>query len=170
MCSDTIIQRDKIIYDSLFSIQGLSPVELYRTVENGFTCHFNNSEACSNISTHGWIFLIAYIVFSISALNFLSMCESAVFTVAAATVSLPLSGIWWSIYKMDVHGGKWHLTIYVNYYCYFLSSMCNWFLFSNKNNKIWCFLRKEFEFSNEKFQQVSSHGLLEWRENWSVHC
>lgn len=99
--------------------QGLSPVELYRTVENGFTCHFNNSEACSNISTHAWIFLIAYIVFSISALNFLSMCESAVFTVAAATVSLPLSGIWWSIYKMDVHGGKWHLTIYVNYYCYF---------------------------------------------------
>ncbi|XP_016909938.1 uncharacterized protein LOC107996417 [Apis cerana] len=85
--------------------RGLSPVELYRTVENGFTCHFNNSEACSNISTHGWIFLIAYIVFSISALNFLSMCESAVFTVAAATVSLPLSGIWWSIYKMDVHGG-----------------------------------------------------------------
>lgn len=85
--------------------RGLSPVELYHTVEHGFTCHFNNSEACSNISTHGWIFLIAYIVFSISALNFLSMCESAVFTVAAATVSLPLSGIWWSIYKMDVHGG-----------------------------------------------------------------
>lgn len=112
----------KIIYDSLFSIQGLSPVELYRTVEHGFTCHFNNSEACSNISIHGWIFLIAYIVFSISALNFLSMCESAVFTVAAATVSLPLSGIWWSIYKMDVHGGELATFNCVsNYCCYFFT-------------------------------------------------
>lgn len=30
------------------------------------------------------------------------MCESAVFSVAAVTVSLPLSGIWWSIYRMNV--------------------------------------------------------------------
>lgn len=81
-------------------------MELYRTVEHGLTCHFKSSESCSNISTHGWIFLTAYIVFSISVLNFLSMCESAVFTVATATVSLPLSGIWWSIYKMDVHGSE----------------------------------------------------------------
>nr|XP_012135690.1 PREDICTED: uncharacterized protein LOC100879956 [Megachile rotundata]XP_012135691.1 PREDICTED: uncharacterized protein LOC100879956 [Megachile rotundata]XP_012135692.1 PREDICTED: uncharacterized protein LOC100879956 [Megachile rotundata]XP_012135693.1 PREDICTED: uncharacterized protein LOC100879956 [Megachile rotundata]XP_012135694.1 PREDICTED: uncharacterized protein LOC100879956 [Megachile rotundata]XP_012135695.1 PREDICTED: uncharacterized protein LOC100879956 [Megachile rotundata]XP_01 len=87
--------------------RGLSPVELYRTVEHGLTCHFKNTESCSNISIHGWTFLTAYTIFSISVLNFLSMCESAVFTVAAATVSLPLSGIWWSIYKMDigVHGG-----------------------------------------------------------------
>ncbi|XP_076631780.1 uncharacterized protein LOC143346945 isoform X2 [Colletes latitarsis] len=87
--------------------RGLSPVELYRTVEHGLTCHFKNSESCSNIATHGWTFLIAYLVFSISVLNFLSMCESAVFTIATTTVSLPLSGIWWSIYKMDVgaHGG-----------------------------------------------------------------
>ncbi|XP_031830326.1 uncharacterized protein LOC116426027 isoform X2 [Nomia melanderi] len=87
--------------------RGLSPVELYQTLEHGLTCHFKNPESCSNIATHGWTFLIAYTVFSISALNFLSMNESAVFTVATATVSLPLSGIWWSIYKMDigVHGG-----------------------------------------------------------------
>lgn len=71
-------------------------------------CHFKNLDTCSNTATHGWTFLAAYIVFSISVLNFLSMCESAVFTVATATVSLPLSGIWWSIYKMDVspHGGE----------------------------------------------------------------
>ena len=91
--------------DSL-SVQGLSPVELYRTIEHGLTCHFKNTENCSNISTHGWIFLIAYSTFAISVLNFLSISESAVFTVAAATVSLPLSGIWWSIYKMDIHGGE----------------------------------------------------------------
>ncbi|CAK9818702.1 hypothetical protein ANTQUA_LOCUS9907 [Anthophora quadrimaculata] len=84
--------------------RGLSPVELYRTVEHGLTCHFKNIDNCSNISTHGWIFLISYIVFTISILNFLSMSESAVFTVAATTASLPLSGIWWSIYKMDIHG------------------------------------------------------------------
>lgn len=36
------------------------------------------------------------------------MCESAVFTVAAMSISMPLTGIWWSIYKMDVgkNGGK----------------------------------------------------------------
>lgn len=88
--------------------RGLSPVDLYRTVENGLTCHFKTTDSCSNVSTHGWTFLFAYIAFSISMLNFLSMCESAVFSVAAATVSLPLSGIWWSIYRMDVglHGGS----------------------------------------------------------------
>ena len=88
--------------------RGLSPADLYNTVEHGLTCHFKNTESCSNIGPHGWTFLAAYVIFSISVLSFLSMCESAVFTVAAATVSLPLSGIWWSIYKMDVgvHGGS----------------------------------------------------------------
>lgn len=88
-------------------------MELYKTLEHGLTCHFKNPESCSNIGTHGWTFLVAYTMFSIAALNFLSMNESAVFTVATATVSLPLSGIWWSIYKMDigVHGGKLVLAI-----------------------------------------------------------
>ncbi|XP_025261758.1 uncharacterized protein LOC105258715 isoform X1 [Camponotus floridanus] len=88
--------------------RGLSPVELYRTIEQGLTCHFKGGKMCSNVSSHGWTFLFAYIVFSISILNFLSLCESAVFSVATATVSLPLSGIWWSIYRMDVdlHGGS----------------------------------------------------------------
>ncbi|XP_032667239.1 uncharacterized protein LOC116842314 isoform X1 [Odontomachus brunneus] len=86
--------------------RGLSPVELYRTVEHGVVCHFKGGKLCSNVSSHGWTFLFAYVVFSISMLNFLSLCESAVFSVAVATVSLPLSGIWWSIYKMDIglHG------------------------------------------------------------------
>ncbi|XP_066600836.1 uncharacterized protein [Prorops nasuta] len=88
--------------------RGLSPVELYRTVEHGLVCHFKGSGACYNVSSHGWTFLVAYVIFSISMLNFLSMSESAVFSVATATVSLPLSGIWWSIYKLDVgvHGGS----------------------------------------------------------------
>lgn len=88
--------------------RGLSPADLYNTVAHGLTCHFKNTESCSNVAPHGWTFLAAYVIFSISVLSFLSMCESAVFTVAAATVSLPLSGIWWSIYKMDVgvHGGS----------------------------------------------------------------
>lgn len=91
------------------AFQGLSPVELYRTVERGLICHFKSGNLCANVSSHGWTFLFAYIVFAISILNFLSLCESAVFTVATATVSLPLSGIWWSIYRMDIglHGGKY---------------------------------------------------------------
>ncbi|XP_076237116.1 uncharacterized protein LOC143180940 [Calliopsis andreniformis] len=95
--------------------RGLSPADLYKTVELGLTCHFKNSDSCSNVAIHGWSFLVAYIVFSISALNFLSMSESAVFTIATATVSLPLSGIWWSIYKMDIgaNGGfiAWSPTV-----------------------------------------------------------
>ncbi|KAG7212621.1 hypothetical protein KM043_012910 [Ampulex compressa] len=88
--------------------RGLSPVELYRTVEHGLVCHFRSLDSCSNVSSHGWTFVLAYVVFVISILNFLSMCESAVFSVATATVSLPLSGIWWSIYKMDIgpNGGS----------------------------------------------------------------
>ncbi|XP_034941222.1 uncharacterized protein [Chelonus insularis] len=82
--------------------RGLTPKELYNILEHGFKCHFRSSISCSNIASHGWIFLFSYIGFSISVLNFLSMCESAVFTVAATTISLPLSGIWWSIYKMNV--------------------------------------------------------------------
>ncbi|XP_015601302.1 uncharacterized protein LOC107270636 isoform X2 [Cephus cinctus] len=82
--------------------RGLSPVELYKTVQHGLRCHFRGGNTCSNVSGHGWTFLFSYVVFAISSMNFLAMTESAVFTVAAATVSLPLSGIWWSIYKMDV--------------------------------------------------------------------
>ncbi|XP_047351902.1 uncharacterized protein LOC124949974 isoform X1 [Vespa velutina] len=82
--------------------RGLSPVDLYRIVEHGLSCHFKAIDSCSNVSSHAWICLLAYVIFIISSINFLSMCESAVFTVAAATVSLPLSGIWWSIYKMNV--------------------------------------------------------------------
>ncbi|XP_012270816.1 uncharacterized protein LOC105694572 isoform X2 [Orussus abietinus] len=81
--------------------RGLSPADLYRTVEHGLLCHFRGSSSCSSIASHGWTFLLAYVVFSISALSFLVMSESAVFTVAATTVSLPLSGIWWSIYRLD---------------------------------------------------------------------
>ncbi|XP_048516158.1 uncharacterized protein LOC105691561 isoform X2 [Athalia rosae] len=82
--------------------RGLSPLDLYRTVESGLICHFRSTNTCTNVSGHGWIFVIAYVAFSISTLKFLAMCESAVFTVAAATVALPVSGIFWSIYKMDV--------------------------------------------------------------------
>ncbi|XP_043271534.1 uncharacterized protein [Venturia canescens] len=82
--------------------RGLPPKELYETMQRGLICHLRGDNTCSNIPSHGWIFLFAYVLFIISMVNFLSMCESAVFTVAAATVSLPLSGIWWSIYKMDV--------------------------------------------------------------------
>ncbi|XP_011306437.1 uncharacterized protein [Fopius arisanus] len=82
--------------------RGLPPKDLLETIQHGFKCHFWGGSTCSNVAGHGWIFLLSYIIFIISAVNFLSMCESAVFTVAATTISLPLSGIWWSIYRMDV--------------------------------------------------------------------
>lgn len=82
--------------------QGLLPADLYRTIKYGLMCHVKGSSSCTNVSGHAWTFLCAYVMFAISIVNFLSMCESAVFSVAATTVSLPLSGIWWSIYKMDV--------------------------------------------------------------------
>ncbi|KAK0167197.1 hypothetical protein PV327_004626 [Microctonus hyperodae] len=88
--------------------RGLAPKELYDMMIHGLKCHFRGGSSCSGIAGHGWIFLFSYLIFSISVLNFLSMCESAVFTIAATTISLPLSGIWWSIYKMDIgsHGGS----------------------------------------------------------------
>ncbi|XP_051163407.1 uncharacterized protein LOC127282886 [Leptopilina boulardi] len=88
--------------------RGLLPADLYRTIKYGLMCHVKGSSSCTNVSGHAWTFLCAYVMFAISIVNFLSMCESAVFSVAATTVSLPLSGIWWSIYKMDVGiNGGW---------------------------------------------------------------
>lgn len=97
--------------------QGLPPKELFETIQRGLICHLRGNNACSNIPSHGWIFLFSYVLFVISMVNFLSMCESAVFTVAAATVSLPLSGIWWSLYKMDVgsNGGQYGHDLPLNF-------------------------------------------------------
>ncbi|KAF7987645.1 hypothetical protein HCN44_003508 [Aphidius gifuensis] len=86
--------------------RGLSPNDLYKTIVHGFKCHFWGGTTCSNVANHGWIFIFSYTVFFISSVNFLEMCESAVFTVAAMSTSLPLTGIWWSIYKMDIDANK----------------------------------------------------------------
>jgi uncharacterized membrane protein YfbV (UPF0208 family) len=51
------------------------------------------------VATYAWPFLVAYILFIFSSLQFLIISESAVFTIAVSTIALPLAGIWWSLFR-----------------------------------------------------------------------
>ncbi|XP_022908214.2 uncharacterized protein [Onthophagus taurus] len=70
----------------------------------GFLCHFSfseNSPTCGYTAVYGWLFIVAYLIFLLCSIRFLILCQSAVYTLATMTTSLPLVGIWWSLFKMD---------------------------------------------------------------------
>jgi hypothetical protein len=47
-----------------------------------------------------WMLIITYITFCVALFNFLVLSESAVFTITIITASLPLIGIFWSLFEM----------------------------------------------------------------------
>lgn len=73
---------------------------------NGIYCHFKPEIAeeklteCGNVFVFSWLFLGSYVLFSITSIKFLMMCQSAVYTVATICMSLPLVGIWWSLFSL----------------------------------------------------------------------
>ncbi|CAB3372771.1 Hypothetical predicted protein [Cloeon dipterum] len=59
-------------------------------------------EATCNWS--GWILSASYAPFLYTTCHFLRTSESALFTTATAALALPVSGIWWSLFRADEQG------------------------------------------------------------------
>lgn len=70
-------------------------------------CHFSQDSDCNGVVLYAWPFVFSYIVFYLSAIKFLILTQSSVFTVATMTVALPMSGIWWSLFSSK-DGLQWH--------------------------------------------------------------
>lgn len=64
-----------------------------------------DSEGCGNLYIYGWSVCIAYTIFSISSIRYLTLCQSSVFTIAMMSPALPLTGVWWSIFSQNQ--GNW---------------------------------------------------------------
>lgn len=78
--------------------------ELMTNTLNGIECHFNTADKCGYTTVSGWIFILMYLCFSLSSVRFLILSQSAVYTVATITSSIPLIGIWWSLFKLSPEG------------------------------------------------------------------
>lgn len=83
--------------------------EFLKLSGHGLACHFTKSTSskhtasddCGDVYIYGWLFLLTYIIYSLSSIRFLILSQSAVFTVAMTTTALPLTGIWWSLFNMS---------------------------------------------------------------------
>lgn len=88
-----------------FKLQGANTTQLLSNFKNGLECHFAHelsSASCQYATLYGWLFMAAYLTFFLCSLRFLTLCQSAVYTLSIATSSLPLVGIWWSLFKMNL--------------------------------------------------------------------
>lgn len=65
------------------------------------------------LSMYVWMLILFYIIFLILLLNFLTRSESAVFTAAILNSALPVTGIVWSIWKLNVTDGVGRCFCYV---------------------------------------------------------
>ncbi|KAL5277420.1 hypothetical protein ACFFRR_002575 [Megaselia abdita] len=93
----------------------LSPdAKISLTNVNNTSCNCTTIHAKVNIvisirpdrlSIYVWVLIIFYIIFLILLLNFLTRSESAVFTAAILNSALPMTGIIWSIWKLNVTDG-----------------------------------------------------------------
>ncbi|GAB0094977.1 uncharacterized protein DMENIID0001_103030 [Sergentomyia squamirostris] len=55
---------------------------------------------CHICQIYGLLLIVTYIVFAVCFVNFLAVSESAVFTSTVVTSTLPLIGIFWSVFKI----------------------------------------------------------------------
>ncbi|XP_018566315.1 uncharacterized protein LOC108907222 [Anoplophora glabripennis] len=72
---------------------------------NGFICHFQKpippslgKSPCGNVFLFSWMFMCSYVLFVVMSVKFLILSQSAVYTIATMSTSLPLVGIWWSLF------------------------------------------------------------------------
>ncbi|XP_059619869.1 uncharacterized protein LOC132263882 [Phlebotomus argentipes] len=56
---------------------------------------------CGRCQLYSLLLVGVYIMFTVCFVNFLSVAESAVFTVTVVTATLPLVGIFWSVFKIS---------------------------------------------------------------------
>lgn len=55
---------------------------------------------CKHLMVYSFLFAGVYVVFGVCLIRFLFLTESAVFTVAVVSSSLPVSGIFWSLFEL----------------------------------------------------------------------
>lgn len=58
---------------------------------------------CKHLMIYSFLFVGVYVVFGVCLVQFLFMTESAVFTVAVVSSSLPVSGIFWSLFELTTN-------------------------------------------------------------------
>lgn len=58
---------------------------------------------CKHLMLYSFLFVGVYVIFGICLIQFLFMTESAVFTVAVVSASLPVSGIFWSLFELKTN-------------------------------------------------------------------
>lgn len=84
---------------------------------SGLACHFKLStfpldKTCGNVSLFGWLFVLVFTAFLLSAVMFIIITQSAVYTVATMSASIPLVGVWWSLFRMlPFQSGKFVLKL-----------------------------------------------------------
>ncbi|XP_066143297.1 uncharacterized protein [Euwallacea fornicatus] len=91
--------------------KGVDGTEAFNYTLQGIKCHFTNQEytsplasTCKYVVWYALAFQIAYITFVITSINMLILSQSAVFTIAAMSFSLPVIGIWWSLFYASPAG------------------------------------------------------------------
>ncbi|CAG9854085.1 unnamed protein product [Phyllotreta striolata] len=79
--------------------------QFWNYTSNGILCHFQKPQPptmgqfpCGNVFMYSWIFMCCYILFVVMSMKFLILTQSAVFTIAVMSTSLPLANIWWSLF------------------------------------------------------------------------
>ncbi|CAG9771878.1 unnamed protein product [Ceutorhynchus assimilis] len=74
----------------------------------GIMCHFShgldNNSVCKNVLWYSLAFQLSYVTFVISALKFLMLSQSAVFTIASTSFALPVIGLWWTLFYASPSG------------------------------------------------------------------
>lgn len=75
---------------------------------------------CKHLMVYSFLFVVVYTIFGICMIHFLFMTESAVFTVAVVSTSLPVSGIFWSLFELTTKDfvGKYISTKLDFYLCH----------------------------------------------------
>lgn len=56
---------------------------------------------CARVQIYAVVLLLVYLVFAVALINFLLISESAVFCLCVVTASLPLVGIFWSMFEIS---------------------------------------------------------------------
>jgi hypothetical protein len=87
------------------------------------------TECGGELKQYAWMLIFTYLVFCGALFNFLVLSESAVFTVTIITASLPLTGIFWSLFEMTTtanHVGECVTHFFVAFsfvFCFFNDSI-----------------------------------------------
>ncbi|ERL87055.1 uncharacterized protein LOC109538624 [Dendroctonus ponderosae] len=87
--------------------KGHSAMESLNFTKQGLMCHFTSHAEALNCQSVFWYsvgFQIAYVLFAISSIKFLTLTQSAVFTIATMSSALPIIGIWWTLFHASPSG------------------------------------------------------------------